>query len=346
MALFCRRRLDCFYCGTRSKQSYAPGLRQWLCESCDATNYLDAVCLLSSNSLTSLRPLITTQDGQPTDPPPAQTPPANPRFARPVARRAPAEVADTSLFCQTCLNNQAHLTRSLANYLPAPDDPLYAQFEATYPVYRRSLEERYPQVCASCEGRVQRRIQEAGYAAKADHLRRIMERAKDSRQAAANWTFRWRLAWFGGILWTTALLGHIVWHGLGTMRLEEDDGMRDDSLAPTFQKCILEVYKSREIHPRCGQAVRPFASRLLAVAVVSAWWNPVMGYRILSRVSGLGEFYKQQCVLLLARMLSWYLLCDGSGLQLDRDVERAVQGVMLALNVIVSSTHSLEHLYY
>ena len=38
--------LVCFYCNRRSTQKQDGTVRQWDCESCDATNYLDEVSLL------------------------------------------------------------------------------------------------------------------------------------------------------------------------------------------------------------------------------------------------------------------------------------------------------------
>lgn len=45
------RKLECFYCGCRSAQTYTQGLGEWQCKKCDAVNYLDKVCLLSAQSM-------------------------------------------------------------------------------------------------------------------------------------------------------------------------------------------------------------------------------------------------------------------------------------------------------
>lgn len=46
MAPLLRRRLRCFFCGYQSKQKGVVGLQQWQCETCEAVNHLDEVCLL------------------------------------------------------------------------------------------------------------------------------------------------------------------------------------------------------------------------------------------------------------------------------------------------------------
>ncbi|OCH96049.1 hypothetical protein OBBRIDRAFT_787500 [Obba rivulosa] len=53
-------------------------------------------------------------------------------------------------FCHTCQTNQMLLANLLSNYLPPPDHPEYAQRSALLPEYQRSIEARYPPVCAAC----------------------------------------------------------------------------------------------------------------------------------------------------------------------------------------------------
>ena len=238
------------------------------------------------------------------------------------------------MFCQTCLKNQALLTQNLANYLPLPDHPKYQEYEAKYPEFRLALEQRFPQVCGQCEGRVQQRIRESGYAAKADHLRRVMERAKDSQAAATSWIWRWRAAVVGGTLWTLALIGHILWNGLGALQVDDNE-LRDISPAPGLGTCLSMAYGSRYIEPRCAESVRPLVGWAILLSLLSIWWNPVMGRRTLARVGGLAEFYKLQCILLFARFSTWYLLREDSGYVFERSVEKAIHAVMLAFNIAV-----------
>ena len=276
------------------------------------------------------------QDGEPTDPPPAQTPPVNPRYARPIPRApSPVSTSDSTLFCQTCLKNQALLTQNLANYLPAPSNPRYAEYEASYPEYRRQLEERYPQVCAHCEPRVRQKIHKAGYAAKADHLRRVMERAKYGRHAAEKWRRRW-WAWVaGGLLWANAAGGHIVFNSLGALALEEAE-MRDDSPVPPLRDCLELAYRVGQVGSQCVVAARPLVGGATLLAFLSIWWNPTMGRRTTARARGLVEFYQIQTVLLLVRLLNWYLFREGTELHIDHVLARAIHAVMLAFNIVVS----------
>lgn len=84
-----------------------------------------------------------------------------------------------SVFCQTCLTNQRLFTASLSQYLPDdPDAPDYEAREKDYYEFRRRLEQRYPQICAECEPKVQKRIEQSAYTAKTDVLRRMIDRSQ------------------------------------------------------------------------------------------------------------------------------------------------------------------------
>ena len=73
------------------------------------------------------------------------------------------------------------VNKTLAEYLPDEDDPQYAKYEASADAYRAELEQRYPQVCDTCIGRVRDHIRAAGYAAKTDNLRRVLEQSNRQR---------------------------------------------------------------------------------------------------------------------------------------------------------------------
>src|SRR6185436_4840701 len=67
----------------------------------------------------------------------------------------------------------------------------------------------YPQVCGDCEPKVLERIQQAGYTAKTDHLRRIIDR---SRQTRAGWrTPLDVLDLLGRRLWQAGLALQLLW---------------------------------------------------------------------------------------------------------------------------------------
>ncbi|KKY27394.1 hypothetical protein UCDDS831_g00796 [Diplodia seriata] len=200
MPMLLRRNLTCFYCGAKSELKRSPTIRQFDCKECEATNFLD-------------------ENGEITDPPVAES--AQPaRYAHYVPARSPSPnlaAPDHSLFCATCLKNQHLLTQTLAAYLPPPSDPNYKAFERSYPEYRRNLERRYPQVCVDCAPRVRERIEAAGYAAKTDYLKRLLQRPHREMDRRY-WTgpmWQSTIVYWAGWFWWISIVIHFCWSLLG-----------------------------------------------------------------------------------------------------------------------------------
>ncbi|KAL6864537.1 Ima1 N-terminal domain-containing protein [Trichoderma novae-zelandiae] len=244
------RLLACFYCGRRSSIRYDGRIRDFLCTYCDATNYLD-------------------ENGDVTDPPALES--STPRrFAKQLPSR-PASPTD-SVFCEKCLKNQRLFTRSLAQYLPDdPSHPDYADLERKYYRYRKDLEKRYPQVCADCAKKVEERINQAGYTAKTDHLRRMMEKSRGRRAPTkttpldvANAMGRW--LWWGGFVI------QIVWHVVSASYVldKNENGMYDPDDQSFTKQLITWSNRLRALLP----AAETLIGWSIGAGFLSAWWNP------------------------------------------------------------------------
>jgi hypothetical protein len=183
------------------------------------------------------------QNGEIDDVPPEVTEPPR-QFARPLSPNL-SQTVDSSIFCSNCLKNQYILNATLSNYLPSQDDPAYSQFEARLPAYRKELEDRYPQVCAECEPRVRERLQQAGYHAKADHIRRVMERSR-ARRVADIWGWRSLVIKSGGILYWTSFATQLLWHAMGALT---DQSIYPES-ASAFT-CFEQLLSQRRVAASC-----------------------------------------------------------------------------------------------
>ena len=226
------------------------------------------------------------------------------------------------------------MTQNLADYLPATNDPRYAEFEAKYPEYRKNLEERYPQVCEDCEPKIRARIRETGYAAKTDYLRRMMERSRGSPAARSKWRQRDTLACIGRAGSLIALAGQLIWNGLGALTAP-DDGLRNDDVT-SFTSCISTAIVTRQVESGCDVTAYPVATLTLFVGALCLWWNPTMQRRPLERAVGLAEFYRLQFILTFARFIAWYLLGRQTEHQIDQSTVRAIYATMAAFNIAVS----------
>ncbi|KAJ9261550.1 hypothetical protein DTO195F2_4080 [Paecilomyces variotii] len=326
MAAIFQKRLRCFYCGRRSAQADKGLIRRWHCKHCEAVNYLD-------------------ENGEITDPPAAET---NPEVYGPGASSPPFEsvnFADSSLFCSKCLRNQHLFTSTLASYFPAPEDPAYAAYEREYPKFRQNLEERYPQVCQNCEPRVKERIRQAGYEAKSDHLRRMMERSKTGRVArkARNRNWRSLLVFAGALGYWASVAGQLAWSIMGSLNAENAPSDCGDALTlSSFAACVTQSVITRRVDDYCSAGLASYAGIALLLGILSLWWNPKLRFKVEGRTGrfvGLGEYYKVQLIVMVLRSAFWAVLKDPSTSGLRADLPPALHAFMIVftiLSVIVS----------
>ncbi|KAH8880055.1 hypothetical protein GQ53DRAFT_813522 [Thozetella sp. PMI_491] len=289
MAGFKRTRyLTCFYCGGKTSTPYGPSVRNFDCPSCEATNYLD-------------------ENGEITDPPVATTSAFQPtavQYAVPQAL-APAAVASSNdVFCDTCIKNQRLFTASLAQYLPDPDAPDYAELEKKYYKFRRSAEERYPQICARCEPRVRERMEQAAYTAKTDTLRRMINRSRKTQHASTRTGLDYAAA-LGRGLWLAALASQVLWHVSIVRNIVEDSLGLGTNIWVSRCLGMLDIVLDRLPAPA------RLATWSVAASVSSIWWNPrlVQTWRGFTRhIIGLPIWYTYQFVTLFIRAMFFKLL--------------------------------------
>ncbi|OCL01354.1 hypothetical protein AOQ84DRAFT_306862 [Glonium stellatum] len=327
MPALLRRNLACFYCGRRSAKKQTGQIRQWQCENCEAVNYLD-------------------ENGQITDPPAAETPKVPVQYAHTVPRATSPELGspDETLFCQTCQKNQYLLTQALSEYLPPQNDPKYAEYEASISQYRRSLEERYPQVCANCAPRVRQRIRAAGYAAKTDHLRRMMQRTRHGSAPSrkVGWVWRNVLVFLGGQAYVISIILSLIWHIFGVfLNPIPEYGMRPVE-APGPKVCLTQAARDYEVEQACFSSMTPLAKDGLVLGIFSFWWNNRLNKKLKGsggRMVGLSAHMKFQVIMLAARAASIWFLQEVGTIKLALQVFRAAHLFMIIFIIIVSPLH-------
>lgn len=207
---------------------------------------------------------------------------------------------------------------TLASYFPESDDPNYAAYERGYPRFRKNLEERYPQVCENCEARVQTRIRQAGYEAKADHLRRMMEISKNGRaaQKARNRNWRSILIIIGAGGYWASVAGQLAWDL--TASLPTSDIVPSEQPNPSFRllsSCLIDAMQDHRVQIGCSASLVPQAGFALTIGILSLWWNPRLRAKIndnRGRVVGLGQYYQAQLVVLVVRFVAWGVLKEPS----------------------------------
>jgi hypothetical protein len=215
------------------------------------------------------------------------------------------------LFCGECQRNQTLMRNLLAEYLPDEDDPEYEKFEAAYDDYKNELEERYPQVCQDCLPRVQDQIRSAGYAAKADHLRRVMEKSEQRRAKVQTSRQAWtqRVISLGKWTYLLSTFMGIAWHALALIMAPNEGDWADGAFR--WDVCLSQAVSVFSVDQSC--VLSPSVLRLQQYAVVAdlltLWWNPKLRVKtnsLTGRMSGLKSLWAIRIVVVLLRAGSLY----------------------------------------
>jgi hypothetical protein len=221
-------------------------------------------------------------------------------------------VAD-SVFCRKCLENQRLFTASLAQYFPEdPDSPDYAEAEREYYKFRRGLESRYPQICQDCEPRVLERVRQAAYTARTDHLRRMIDRSQEVRQARTLSGLDIVSA-VGQAAWISALVLQLVWHAVVVQRILAAQVV-DGRAVHWYQTAALTAESAS---PR-WLTEDGLGRWSIILAASSAWWNPFLTQTVRGftrHIVGLSTWYTYQTMLVLLVLLAPRLLNNASDLE-------------------------------
>lgn len=309
-----RKNLVCFYCNKRSDIKYDGFITQWECTKCDSVNFLDEVCSFQGQAgyYANIR-----QHGEITDPPVATeaAAPIDLQYAIPRSESPSSQGSDSTLFCSTCLKNQGLYTASLAQYYieTDPNHPQYRELERKYFAFKKSLEKRYPQVCQDCEPRVLERMREAGRTAKADHLRRLMDKSRARKSVCVNnLSFSKSIDFAGKLLWYMGLLGQIVWNIMALVAIAQHNN--HEALDSFLQPSLLALL-DHAIHVSTSRA---WAWSSLFCTIASCWWNPMfkqVNSGFMNHIKGFRDWYKFQFLLVVIRSLFYYIM--GTGVFMD-----------------------------
>lgn len=201
----------------------------------------------------------------------------------------------------------------------------------------KGLEERYPQVCQICEPKVQERIKAAGYVAKTDHLRRMMDRTRGHgiQYRHARWVRL--LVTLGGVGWFLSTTGHFLWDGLSLLEFTEGRyGLRDARDSISGSLCLERVMRGASSVSDCNELLYSASGLALLLGILTFWWNPMLQGTLRrrgARAVGTTEFYRLQGILLIIKCATWWYL---PSYDLDVYKIRAAHLSLLVLAAIVS----------
>lgn len=184
---------------------------------------------------------------------------------------------------------------------------------------------------------MQERIRAAGYAAKTDHLRRMMDRTRGYGIQYRSSSWGSPLITLAGVGWFLSLAGQVLWDGLSLFKsTEEHHGLRDAQDFASGTTCLQQVMRGLGFISDCTELLHSVVGLALLLGVLSSWWNPVFQESMRrkgGRAVGIAEFYKLQGILLMVRCVTWRYL---PGAELSEQMIKAAHLSLLVLALIVS----------
>lgn len=210
------------------------------------------------------------------------------------------------VFCQKCLTNQHLFISSIAQYFPEdPDDPEVPQLERNYYRFRRNTEKRYPQVCQDCLPKVEAELHKAAYTAKSDHLRRMLDRSKETRVLTTRSAVH-QCHDIGYWLWIFSFVMQLLWHIL----LIHQAVLANAQYLGPKSWAILSARVFDLFIPYL-----PSADRVISwsfwFSLLSFWWNPkwVEVYNGFHRhLHGFRTYYLYQAMILALKVPPFFKL--------------------------------------
>jgi hypothetical protein len=181
--------------------------------------------------------------------------------------------------------------------------------------YKAELAERYPQVCADCVVMVNKRLRDATYTAKTDHLRRLMDKTRSGeiKSVGKGWGLTHFTVLLGGLMWWTSLLLGLLWHGLGMLPPAEEQDRRPRVWYEQAMWCAANVgdWRTSGVPSSCYDPVARQVWLALYLAFFSGWWNPKIFSKLSSRTGRLrkvNQYLLLEAVVFAIRLAATYFL--------------------------------------
>lgn len=231
----------------------------------------------------------------------------------------------------------------MAQYFPDdPSHPEYAERERKYYRYRRDLEKRYPQECADCKKKVDERLEQAGYTAKTDHLRRMLEKSR-GRRVPKRMTYLDVANTIGRWLWWGGFIIQIAWHLVSASAVldkREENGMYDpDDQGTTKQMIVAWLNWLRAFMP----AAETLIGWSIRVGFLSAWWNPYIVQLIRGftrHLFGFAQWYCFQGLIIFFRHIFRSVLHMQGGQAQSTGAQLSAHFAMVSIMGLVSASIS------
>ncbi|CCU82389.1 hypothetical protein BGHDH14_bgh05390 [Blumeria hordei DH14] len=267
----------------------------------------------ASGDIFSFAELTLQQNGEITDPPVATDSPAPIPVRYATSRAQPSTAPPT----------QYHVDVDIDQHEVGKDNDAYRRF-------RNDLEKRYPQVCEDCEPGALQRMAEAEKTAKADYLRRLIEKTKENRFNKSQEPL-FSFNYVGKLLWNLGLYGQLFWN-FTTLTLAARNSSSD-----VVVRYSIVIEKS--LQPLTNLITyREWARAFLICTLLSTWWCPKsngLSRDILRQLFNFSKWFQLQILVVILRCFFYWMM----GTQFFSDINSpSTIGAHVAMSILTVVT--------
>jgi len=196
---------------------------------------------------------------------------------------------------------------------------------------------------------VKQQIMKTSYAAKADHLRRMMDRTRHGSGHRTSLGIAYGVLFrLAGLGWVLSMVLQACWHAMAAMSVPQQWSLDEyqESLyagAPTLEECVYQAINSRKLHKACVAPATSWMPYVLLLSLMTIWWNRHLRSlytRSGASPTGIKEYYILQFVALAIRTMGWYFLRPDAP-HLTGDMLKAGHLFVIMLMVLVSVVNPL-----
>jgi len=157
----------------------------------------------------------------------------------------------------------------------------------------------------------------SSYAAKADHLRRMMDRTRHGygpgTSSGVAYSVLFRIA---GVGWILSIVLQACWHAMAAMSVPQQWSLDEykESLyagAPTPKECVHQAIYSRKMHKACVAPVTSWMPYIILLSLTTLWWNRhflTICTRRSVQITGIRDYYILQVMTFVIRIVAWHFL--------------------------------------
>ena len=188
---------------------------------------------------------------------------------------------------------------------------------------------------------MQQHLRVVDYAAKTDHLRRMIENTKRDFKTSIKKSWGWReaIVVLIGLLSYASVCIQLLWHIFGIVLEDSSDWLLLNSYTTdSVQSCILSFSKTWTVHGECYKMSGHLTKYALYMACSSIFWN----HKLLQKVRRPGgrlvrwdEHFRLQIITITMRTVAWWYLHDKNSIPVTTLAFKGAHIFMLVLLSVV-----------